>query len=112
MSPCLPPPVLRGGRQAENSNEGRFRCQIRGDAAEREMRRVDRREGTSSTAAITAPAEGYPATSFTCLRKASISCRVIGPGLPSPMTRRSMLVTGTTSAADPVRKHSSATYKS
>jgi len=37
---------------------------------------------------------------------------VIGPGLPSPMARPSRLVTAMTSAAVPVRKHSSATYRS
>ena len=34
--------------------------------------------------------------------------RVIGPGVPSPMVRLSTLTTGTTSAAVPARKHSSA----
>ena len=42
-----------------------------------------------------------------CLNRFSRS-RVIGPGLPVPMMRLSTLTTGITSAAVPVRKHSSA----
>jgi hypothetical protein len=38
----------------------------------------------------------------------AIMSRVIGPGLPSPIVRLSTFTTGTTSAAVPVRKHSSA----
>ena len=44
--------------------------------------------------------------------KASISRRVSGPDVPDPMTRPSIRVTGITSAAVPVRKHSSAMYTS
>ena len=41
-------------------------------------------------------------------RKRSIKSRVTGPGLPLPIVRLSTLTTGMTSAAVPVRKHSSA----
>ena len=41
-------------------------------------------------------------------RKRSSRSFVIGPGLPSPIVRPSRLMTATTSAALPVRKHSSA----
>ena len=41
-------------------------------------------------------------------RKRSRSCLVIGPGLPVPISRPSHFTTGITSAAVPVRKHSSA----
>lgn len=41
--------------------------------------------------------------------KSCVSCFVIEPGLPSPTGLRSISVMGTTSAAVPVAKHSSAT---
>ncbi len=43
---------------------------------------------------------------------ASVNFRVTGPTVPSPMLRLSILVTEITSAPVPVRKHSSAAYKS
>src|SRR6056297_1593494 len=55
------------------------------------------------------PAGDSPWTSF---RNASLSLRVIGPGLPSPMSRPSSRTAGITSAALPVKKHSSATNRS
>ena len=42
------------------------------------------------------------------LRPPAISLAVIGPAFPLPMVLLSILVTGMTSAAVPVRKHSSA----
>ena len=45
-------------------------------------------------------------------RNASISRFVSAPGWPAPTSRPSILVTGMTSAPVPVRKHSSAVYRS
>ena len=45
-------------------------------------------------------------------RKASISLFVSTPGWPVPISRPSIFVTGITSAPVPVRKHSSAVYRS
>ena len=42
----------------------------------------------------------------------STNMRVVGPGLPVPMTRPSSLTTGMSSAPVPVRKHSSALNRS
>lgn len=52
------------------------------------------------------PTAHEPWTSFL---NASPSRNVIGPGLPSPIGRPSILVTEITSAALPVKKHSSET---
>ena len=49
---------------------------------------------------------------FVKVRYSSSSLRVIGPGLPVPITRPSIFTTGTISAPVPVRKHSSALNKS